>query len=208
VSLSQKQKYAKFVADQILRSAAKVSKKNGHGHQRMRDKAKRFQGVINAMTPVSEEWFKAILRKRWVFCGEILHQNHPEGRYNLDFANTKYKVGIEIDDPSHLSSEQRAKDFVRTKILNELGWTIIRVRFGDETGAKRAADLLFRLNYDWIKCYPGKGPYPFRERAHAILAEVFPEVPPAMGTKKHMFMERPGTRKRIEDHGLRNLLST
>lgn len=54
------------------------------------------------------------------------------GIYELDFFNEEKKIDLEIDGDQHILDERIAKsDIKRTKYLEELGWTVVRVLWSD-----------------------------------------------------------------------------
>ena len=52
----------------------------------------------------------------------------PEGRFRLDLAYVERKVCIEIDGRQHDDVDVSAADVARTRALERLGWTVLRVR--------------------------------------------------------------------------------
>lgn len=47
--------------------------------------------------------------------------------YKIDFAHPEKKIAIEVDGPSHKGKEQKIKDAIKTKTLQQLGWTVLRL---------------------------------------------------------------------------------
>ena len=58
--------------------------------------------------------------------GYKFRRQHPINRFIIDFYCAEAKLCIEIDGSSHLDAEQEAYDKARTKILEELGYQVIR----------------------------------------------------------------------------------
>lgn len=54
-------------------------------------------------------------------------QQHPVGRYRLDFAWPAHKVALEVDGWFHRNGEAQAKDEARDAVLTAAGWTIVRM---------------------------------------------------------------------------------
>ena len=48
--------------------------------------------------------------------------------YNIDFANPKEKIAIELDGPSHNSMRKKLLDEKKTMVLEKLGWKVIRIK--------------------------------------------------------------------------------
>ncbi len=53
------------------------------------------------------------------------------GRYVIDFALPRVKVGIEIDGPHHMRPDVAVKDAFRDAWLRGQGWIILRVTGGE-----------------------------------------------------------------------------
>lgn len=47
--------------------------------------------------------------------------------YKIDFADPEAMIGIEVDGCSHRGQEQKIKDAKKTKVLQALGWTVLRL---------------------------------------------------------------------------------
>lgn len=61
----------------------------------------------------------------------VVHTKQPKvsgypGTYKIDIANTAYKIGIEVDGPSHCALIRQAQDRKKEALLSSLGWTILR----------------------------------------------------------------------------------
>lgn len=69
-----------------------------------------------------------------------VHQQHPVGRYRLDFAWPDLRLGLEIDGWHHRSPAGAAKDATRDSRLRSLGWLIVRV--DDQQGEQNMLDQL------------------------------------------------------------------
>jgi len=48
--------------------------------------------------------------------------------YKVDFGNPQKKMAIEVDGPSHHSPERQELDKKKTKILEDLGWSVLRIK--------------------------------------------------------------------------------
>ena len=49
------------------------------------------------------------------------------GKYIADFYSAQAKLGIEIDGSGHYSDQEEARDYIRTRFLEEYGLKIIRI---------------------------------------------------------------------------------
>jgi very-short-patch-repair endonuclease len=63
--------------------------------------------------------------------GYKFRRQHPIDRFIIDFYCAKAKLCIEIDGSSHFEAEQEEYDKVRTEILEELGYQVIRFTNND-----------------------------------------------------------------------------
>ena len=80
-----------------------------------------------------EKYFKEMLPNF------ISQYNIPETLYCADFANPAEKYIIEIDGEQHYVDEKIVKhDIVRTKILENLGWHITRIRWSSYSKLTRS----------------------------------------------------------------------
>lgn len=66
--------------------------------------------------------FPAPVRQLWVVAGDA--------RYRLDMAYPDARICIEIDGRQHDDVDLAASDAVRTRHLEALGWTVLRIRSG------------------------------------------------------------------------------
>lgn len=66
------------------------------------------------------------LRKR-AMNGARFRRQHPIGPYIADFTCPATKLIVEVDGATHSTPEELAYDAQRTKYLEQLGWTVIRV---------------------------------------------------------------------------------
>lgn len=93
-----------------------------------------------------------VLRNRQT--GFKFRRQHPIYRFIIDFYCAEAKLLIEIDGTSHLESNQKEYDQVRTEYLEELGYKVIRFTNDDvrynikgvageilQSAAKRIAEL-------------------------------------------------------------------
>ena len=53
--------------------------------------------------------------------GFKFRQQHPFGKYVLDFYCHHAQLSIEIDGDNHLEKEQKSKDQIKTEFVNEMG---------------------------------------------------------------------------------------
>lgn len=59
-------------------------------------------------------------------------QQHPVGRYRLDFAVVAVKIAIEVDGFHHRTADGALRDVTRDMFLREQGWVVLRVTADDE----------------------------------------------------------------------------
>jgi len=52
-------------------------------------------------------------------------------KYILDYAFPQFRIGIEIDEPHHISKTNKSDDGHRQTSLKTLGWTLIRITVGE-----------------------------------------------------------------------------
>ena len=90
----------------------------------------------NGQSPVRRVRQLALILKPQGFTRELViptRQGHNTpgipNNYKVDFGNSKTKVAIEVDGPCHHNRKQRAKDEKKDKILNQLGWTVLRFKY-------------------------------------------------------------------------------
>jgi very-short-patch-repair endonuclease len=78
--------------------------------------------------------------------GHKFEHQYRVGRYRLDFAWPKIKVGLEIDGPHHLRPDVAVKDAFRDCELQNEGWLIFRVHYTDsfEEQLARISGLIHR----------------------------------------------------------------
>jgi len=74
-------------------------------------------------TEAEEKLWQVIRANR---IGYKIRRQHIIDGYIADFVNLEKQVIIEIDGSIHLSKEQKEKDAIRTQILNECGFDVIR----------------------------------------------------------------------------------
>jgi very-short-patch-repair endonuclease len=90
-----------------------------------------------------ERYFKKVLH------GFVM-QYMPEGTlYCIDFANIDNKIAIEIDGEQHYVDKKMViHDIKRTKILEELGWRIIRVRWSyfKKLSNEQKREIIYDIN--------------------------------------------------------------
>ena len=68
-------------------------------------------------------WYR--LRNRQIQNAKFRRQ-HPIKGYYLDFACEEAKLAIELDGAQHGEDAQQTHDHVRTRILEESGWRVLR----------------------------------------------------------------------------------
>ena len=71
-------------------------------------------------------WKYALSKKQML--GFIFRRQRPIHRYIADFICLPLKLIIEVDGVTHLFTENQAKDAARQKVLEDLGYTVIRFR--------------------------------------------------------------------------------
>lgn len=74
--------------------------------------------------------------------GAKFRRQRPISRYIADFACMEAKLIIEIDGNSHDIADQIERDAERTRILNTLGWRVLRLRDALVLSDERAASAL------------------------------------------------------------------
>ena len=76
----------------------------------------------------AEEYWKVILDSNNL----VYEEQYQIGPYQLDFAFLNFKIDLEIDgDQHHLDKRIVESDKRRNIYLEELGWTIIRIRWSE-----------------------------------------------------------------------------
>lgn len=65
--------------------------------------------------------------------------------YKLDFAWPHAKVGLEVDGQSHRTTLGKARDAKKTAKLEELGWSLLRIRNQDVTNTSITCKLTAHL---------------------------------------------------------------
>lgn len=60
--------------------------------------------------------------------GLKFRRQHPIGRHVVDFACDRLKLVLEIDGGLHDREEAALNDHLRQATLQELGWTVLRLR--------------------------------------------------------------------------------
>ncbi len=82
---------------------------------------------LRANMTSAEKALWAQLRKR-NFCNQKFRRQHPIGNFIVDFFCYEAMLVIELDGEVHTESYQNERDLERTKILNDLGITVLRFR--------------------------------------------------------------------------------
>jgi very-short-patch-repair endonuclease len=88
----------------------------------------RSRELRHPQTP-AEATFWRHLRDRNL--GYKFRRQHPINRFIIDFYCAEAKLCIEIDGSPHLEAERVGYDKVRTKILGELGYQVVRFTNND-----------------------------------------------------------------------------
>jgi very-short-patch-repair endonuclease len=95
-----------------------------------------------------ERYFLRVLR------GFIFQYKVPGTLYEIDFANQERKIAIEIDGDQHYEDKKMVDhDLKRDKILKELGWETIRIRWSqyrslDKQQRKKVIDKIMSFTID------------------------------------------------------------
>jgi very-short-patch-repair endonuclease len=58
------------------------------------------------------------------------------GRWPYDMGFPELRLLIEIDDPTHDTEQGQKRDFYKTKLAEEHGWTVRRLRKGPALGTR------------------------------------------------------------------------
>lgn len=85
------------------------------------------------MTP-AEAAVREVLPGSWVWNFPVALGKRQPGYptcYKLDFANPTFRIGLEVDGPSHAAKARKAQDAKKTAKLAELGWTVFRISNAD-----------------------------------------------------------------------------
>jgi very-short-patch-repair endonuclease len=95
-----------------------------------------------------ERYFLRFLR------GFIFQYKVPGTLYEIDFANQERKIAIEIDGDQHYDDKKMVDhDLKRDKILKDLGWETIRIRWSqfrslDKEQRKKVIDKIMAFTID------------------------------------------------------------
>ncbi|MEJ8570528.1 endonuclease domain-containing protein [Microbaculum marinum] len=109
---------------------APVDAGGGHGAQAvfswgMEQFRKRSAELRSRQTRAEARLWSALRNRRlaeWKF-----RRQHPIDRYVVDFVTIGGKLIVEVDGVTHVTGEERAKDDERTRILESLGFRVVRV---------------------------------------------------------------------------------
>ena len=109
----------------------------------------------------SEQKNRRILRKRMTYCEKIIWihlrnkqlgyrflRQYSVDQYIIDFYCPKLKLALEIDGNVHEEDDQKEKDFIRQKYLEQFGIKFIRIKNDEFLGNAKKA---FRRITDEIK---------------------------------------------------------
>ena len=61
----------------------------------------------------------------------------------MDLAHPDLKIAVECDGPSHQSKQQQVRDRIKERMLNDLGWIVLR--FTNEVILERTAMVLEQI---------------------------------------------------------------
>ena len=81
--------------------------------------------------------------------GEKFRRQHVIGDFIADFISLSSKLVIEIDGDYHNEPEQKEADLLRTKFLNEIGFTVLR--FTNEEVLGNTEDVINKINEKAVK---------------------------------------------------------
>ncbi|HEX5779160.1 MAG TPA: endonuclease domain-containing protein [Xanthobacteraceae bacterium] len=90
--------------------------------ERFKSKAKRLR---TAQTSAESKLWQALRNRklaRWKF-----RRQHPIDRYVVDFVTLDGKLIVEVDGVTHGSQEEIARDETRTRLLDSIGFRVVRV---------------------------------------------------------------------------------
>jgi very-short-patch-repair endonuclease len=90
-----------------------------HFHERFRSRQLR-----SAQTK-AEEYLWGALRSRRL-CGYKFVRQQPIGPFFVDFACREQSLIVEIDDATHSTNEEIARDAARERFLREQGYRVLR----------------------------------------------------------------------------------
>jgi len=113
------------------------------------NRAERHASLMSRRTP-SELRLEAEFVKRKM---EFEPQFWVQG-YWLDFKVGIRKLAVEIDGEYHFTAEQQQRDEERTKVLEKLGWTVLR--FKNEDVANNLSGVIYAINLELTRT-PGLG---------------------------------------------------
>lgn len=89
----------------------------------------------NGRVPVKtiRKWSKILLPAGFLLEHTIKTKGHDTGlkcpdNYKVDFGRERDKIAIEFDGTYHRSFEQKKKDHKKSYILEQLGWTVYRIK--------------------------------------------------------------------------------
>lgn len=74
-----------------------------------------------------EECFIKFLQEKGYDKAFLIEREKSVFPYFIDFAFTDIKLAIEIDGSQHLEIERQKKDVEKDKLLNKLGWKVLRI---------------------------------------------------------------------------------
>lgn len=84
-----------------------------------------YSNKLNKNLPKSEQWFHELLKKDNLH--HLFQYNQVIGMYIIDAYYKDKKLAIEIDGSYHKLEEQKYKDFLKNRYLDNRGISIIRI---------------------------------------------------------------------------------
>ena len=97
----------------------------GLGHMRMSQTKSRARQLRETQTSAEARLWQALRNRRlarWKF-----RRQHPIDRYVVDFVTLDGRLIVEVDGATHGSDAEIARDAERTRVLESLGFHVIRV---------------------------------------------------------------------------------
>lgn len=91
----------------------------------------------------AESFFWSLVRGNQMGCK--FRRQHAIGEYIVDFISLQKNLIVELDGGYHFTEEQQIEDAKRTRILNEYGYTVLRLRNEEVIGNPEGAIEKVRL---------------------------------------------------------------
>jgi very-short-patch-repair endonuclease len=111
---------------------------------------KRAKSLRSAETGAEARLWQALRNRqldRWKF-----RRQHPIDRYVVDFVTIAGKLVVEVDGATHSTDTEIQRDERRTRLLEELGFRVVRVTNNDVY-----RDLESVVATIWAELNPGEG---------------------------------------------------